>query len=73
MLIIQTAFLINFKVASNSNVYKFINTAKKTAVLGFFYSSFSLKTQELVGHGFLKKVNFYFIFSKKLIFRGKCH
>ena len=73
MLIIQTAFLINFKVASNNNVYKFINTAKKTTVLGFFYSSFSLKTQELVGHGLLKKVNFYFIFSKKLIFRGKYH
>ena len=25
-----------------------------------------------MGHGLLKKVNFYFIFSEKLIFRGKC-
>ena len=24
-------------------------------------------------NGLLKKVNFYFIFSEKLIFRGKCH
>ena len=24
-----------------------------------------------MGHGLLKKVNFYFIFSEKLIFRGK--
>ena len=26
-----------------------------------------------MGHGILKKVNFYLIFSEKLIFRGKCH
>ena len=26
-----------------------------------------------MGHGLLKKVNFYFIFSEKLIFGGKCH
>ena len=26
-----------------------------------------------MGHGLLKKVNFHFIFSEKLIFRGKCH
>ena len=25
-----------------------------------------------MGHGLLKKVNFHFIFSEKLIFRGKC-
>ena len=48
MLIIQTVFLINFKVytyknvqvlqvtGNNDNVYRFINTAKKNpAVLGF--------------------------------------
>ena len=33
----------------------------------------SLKKQELIGHGLMKKVNLYFIFSEKLIFRGKCH
>ena len=54
MLIIQTVFWINFKVYTykkrasvasnnNNNVYKFINTAKKTAVLGFLWIlSFSL-------------------------------
>ena len=56
MLIIQTVFLINFKVytyknvqvlqvtGNNDNVYRFINTAKKNpAVLGFLWIlSFSL-------------------------------
>ena len=36
-----------------------------------FKSSFSLKKQELMGHGLLKKVNFYFIFSEKINFPGK--
>ena len=46
MLIIQTVFLINFNVYSwkkrasvasnNDNVYKFINTAKKTSCIRFF-------------------------------------
>ena len=49
MLIIQTVFLINFKVytyknvqvlqsfaSNNDNVYKFINTAKKTSCIRFF-------------------------------------
>ena len=42
MLIIQTVFLINFKVylprraSNNDNVYKFINTAKKTSFIRFF-------------------------------------
>ena len=49
MLIIQTVFEINFKVytyknvqgrarvaSNNDNVYKFINTAKKTSCIRFF-------------------------------------
>ena len=47
MLIIQTVFLINFKVytyknvqvlhvINNDNVYKFINTAKENSCIRFF-------------------------------------
>ena len=72
MLIIQKVFLINFKVythknvqvlqvLNNDNVYKFINTAKKTAVLWFlwilsFSLHFLLKRRSSWGMGSWKKL-----------------